>query len=275
MQITGAVRRPDGARIRFQVQGPRGAAPVLLLQGQANSHGWWDPLRPDFTSEFLTLTMDYRGTGQSSAATRTEYISAQWSTLAFAHDVAAVLQGTGLGPAHVYATSMRGRVAQHLAAEYPDAVRSLVLACTSPGHGIGIERDADVRRSLATGTSAERRRAMIDLFYTPSWVKAHGGYTTVPSALLGDPTMTPEARAGHLATSNTHDGSRALAHIHAPTLVLHGAADRMVPVANADIIGARLPSAEVRIVPDGRHGFFHEMSDIVTPAVKRHFARHT
>lgn len=244
----------------------------MLLQGQANHHGWWSPLRAAFSAQFCTLTVDYRGTGLSTMATRDDARRTQWSTPAFADDIAAVLAAAGLGAAHVYGTSMGGRIAQHLAATRPDLVRGLVLAATTPGHVIGVERDERVRRLLAYGIDGDRRRAMIDLFYRPTWVAEHGGYAGVPADLLGDPSMSVEARSGHLRTSNTHDASGVLQHITAPTLIVHGSADEMAPVANAHLLAERIPNARVEIFDGGRHGFFHEMQDVVTPLVLQHFA---
>ncbi|ADI04336.1 hydrolase [Streptomyces bingchenggensis BCW-1] len=54
---------PDGTRIAYQLQGQR--TPLVLLAGQANNHHWWDSIRADFHPARSTLTLDYRGTGDS------------------------------------------------------------------------------------------------------------------------------------------------------------------------------------------------------------------
>ncbi|RZS32645.1 alpha/beta hydrolase family protein [Herbihabitans rhizosphaerae] len=86
----------------------------------------------------------------------------------FAGDVIAVLDHLGVERADVYGTSMGGRVAQWVAALYPERVRRLVLGCTSPGGGHGVERDSDVRRSLGDPDQTAVRRALLDLMYTPA-----------------------------------------------------------------------------------------------------------
>ena len=55
----------DGFPLEVQVSGPKNATALLLLQGQSNSHEWWDDLRGDFEADFRTITFDYRGTGGS------------------------------------------------------------------------------------------------------------------------------------------------------------------------------------------------------------------
>ena len=117
---------PDGARIGFDVDGA--GEPLVLLAGQANSRRWWDPVRPDLAARFTTIAPDTLGTGTSDSPR-----DAEWSTRRFAGDVVAVLDELGVGRAHVYGTSMGGRVAQWLAIDHPDRVGGLVLGCTTGG----------------------------------------------------------------------------------------------------------------------------------------------
>ncbi|MDF8264804.1 alpha/beta fold hydrolase [Luteipulveratus flavus] len=253
--MTGTPRTHDGAVIALQ-DDATDAPPLLLLPGQASSHTWWDDLRNGLRPAYRTITFDYRGTGDTQAD------EAGWSTALLADDAAAVLAACGVERAHVYATSMGGRVAQELALRHPDLVDRLVLACTSPGGAGAQERDADVRRRLASPDPAARDAALLDLMYTPA--RARSG---APSRLLGDPTMTARARQLHLRASAGHDAWDRLPQITAPTLVLHGSDDLMAPASNAHAIAGRIPGARAEITEGGRHGFFDEFSATVTPRV--------
>jgi 3-oxoadipate enol-lactonase len=233
---------------------------LLLLPGQANSHLWWDGLRGFFDKEFRVVTFDYRGTG-SSGSSQDE---PEWSTRSFAQDAVAVLDSLGIAGAHVYGTSMGGRVAQMLAAEHPSRVHRLVLACSSPGGPHARERSQAVRRSLADPDPEVRRARLLSLMYTDTRLARDRC-----SNLLGDPTMTPDATRRHLRVSNGHDAWELLPGITAPTLVLHGTDDEMVPCANSDLIAARIPDATLWQRPGGRHGFFDEFADEVSPRVSR------
>jgi pimeloyl-ACP methyl ester carboxylesterase len=64
-----------------------------------------------------------------------------------------------------------------------------------------------------------------------------------------------------------HDAWDLLPRITAPTLVLHGQRDEMVPVVNARLIAERVPGARPWVHPTGRHGFFDEFAADVTPLV--------
>jgi pimeloyl-ACP methyl ester carboxylesterase len=248
----------DGFEIAVQVAGPADGPTLLLLAGQANNHHWWDRVRGGFEDRWRTVSLDQRGTGASRGPVT------EWSTRLFADDAATVLAATGGGPAAVYGTSMGGRVAQLLAAEHPHLVGRLVLACTSPGGPQAHERDHDVRRRLSHPDPAARRATLRELFYSDDWP-----HRPEDSVLFGDRTLTPAETRAHLRVSGRHDAWDLLPTIVAPTLVLHGTDDRMVPTANAPLIAGRIPGAELRLHEGGRHGFFEEFATNVTPLVRQ------
>lgn len=246
---------PDGTRIAYQLQGQ--GAPLVLLAGQANNHHWWDTTRADFHSVRSTLTLDYRGTGDSDKP------DIPYSTELFAQDVIAVLDELGIDRADVYGTSMGGRVAQQLAARHPHRVGTLVLGCTSPGGPHSVDRGNDVRQALAQPQPAAARRALLELMYTPDWLASHPG----PHHTLGDPGMPAHARRRHLAASNRHNAWDLLPDIGAPTLVVHGSDDRLNPTANALLLADRVPDARLHLIPDGRHAYFEEFRTQAGPLV--------
>ncbi|MDT2005276.1 alpha/beta fold hydrolase [Rhodococcus opacus] len=245
----------DGTRIAYQDTGD--GPPLLLLAGQANNHHWWDAVRPDFDRHFRTVTMDYRGTGASDKP------DTGYSTPLFADDAICVLDALGIDRAHVYGTSMGGRVAQWVAARYPERVRSLVLGCTSPGGPHAVERGRDVRSSLAQPDPDRARRALLDLMYTPDWLARNPG----PYNTLGDPDMPVHAKVAHLRASNGHDAWDALPSIGAPTLILHGTDDVLSPVDNAALLAERIPHAHRELLPGARHAYFDEHRTRASAAV--------
>ncbi|MEU0667471.1 alpha/beta fold hydrolase [Streptomyces lavendulocolor] len=247
----------DGTALYYEVHG--GGDPLLLLSGQSNDHRWWDCVRAEFAARFTTVVMDHRGTGRSDRPDTDTY-----STPGFARDALAVLDHAGIGRAHVYGTSMGGRVAQWIAADHPARVDRLVLGCTSPGAPHGVERGPDVRRALAQTDPEAARRALLELMYTPAWPAAHPGRTF---RTLGDPKMPAHARRRHLRASARHDAWDALPRITAPTLVVHGTDDLFNPTANAPLLAGRIPDARLHLVPGARHAYFEEFAAIATPPV--------
>jgi pimeloyl-ACP methyl ester carboxylesterase len=249
-------RATDGTRLFYSAEGSGPA--LLLIAGQANSSRWWTQVRPEFSTAFTTIVTDHRGTGSSDKP------DSPYSTPLFASDCVAILDDAGIATAHVYGTSMGGRIAQWIAASHGDRVDRLVLGCTSPGGPHGIERSAEVRRSLAQVDPMKARRALEDLMYTPAY---RGPYNT-----LGDPQMPPHARKRHLFASAEHDAWDVLPSITAPTLVVHGTEDIFNPTANAQLIASRITGARAQLIEGARHGYFEEFREIATPLVMDFFS---
>jgi 3-oxoadipate enol-lactonase len=246
----------DGAALYYEVNGV-GAEVLLLLAGQSNNHHWWDAARPDFDAAFRTVVFDHRGTGRSDKP------ETGYATRSFAGDVVAILDAVGVEQAHVYGTSMGGRVAQWLAADHPSRVRRLVLGCTSPGGRHGVERSPEIRRALAQRDAVAARQVLLDLMYTPDWLRTHAG----PFATVGDPDMPAHARRGHFMASKDHDSWDVLPTISAPTLVVHGEDDVFNPAANAPLLTSRIPGARLAMIPRARHAYFEEFRAVASPLV--------
>ncbi|MDN5852053.1 MAG: alpha/beta hydrolase [Actinomycetia bacterium] len=249
-------RAADGVAINYDVRGA--GEPLLLLAGQSNNHRWWDSTRTGFDEHFTTIALDWRGTGGSDKPDDDSY-----SIAGFAADAIAVLDDAGVERAHVYGTSMGGRVAQILAADYPGRVDRLVLGCTSPGDRHGVRRQGDVNVALTQRDGAAVRRALLELMYTPEWLAENAG----PYYVIGDPAMPAYARAGHLKASRRFDGWEALLRIDAPTLLIHGADDRLSPAANASLLAERIPGAKAEVIAGARHAYFEEYRSVATPLV--------
>jgi len=243
----------DGTRIAYQVRGV--GQPLVLLAGQSNNHTWWDPIRADFEAQYRTITLDWRGTGESDKPDEV------YSTVGFAEDVVVVLDDLGLDSALVYGTSMGGRVAQWLAINHPQRVGALVLGCTSPGAAHGYERSQEIRKALAD--PARTDRVLLELMYTPAWLAQNPG----PYYVLGDPAMPAYAKRRHLVASNRHDAWDGLPSVTAPTLILHGTDDIFSPAANAQLLADRIPGARTELVTGARHAYFHEFRSVASPAV--------
>ncbi|KIA64185.1 alpha/beta fold hydrolase [Nocardia vulneris] len=245
----------DGVRLAYQTAGA--GTPLVLLAGQANNHHWWDGIRTDFETRYRTVTLDWRGTGDSDKPDE------PYSTVGFAADVVAVLDDLGIERAAVYGTSMGGRVGQWLAARHPDRVHALVLGCTSPGGRHSVERGPEIRQSLIQPDATAARRALLELMYTPEWLaRTPGPFTT-----LGDPEMPAYAKRRHLVASNKHNAWEVLPEIGAPTLVVHGTEDRFNPVANAPLLAERIPHARMQLIPGARHAYFDEFRAVASPLV--------
>lgn len=199
----------------------RGSGPPLLwISGYVVPSQAFDAVIDGLADGFRVIAVDHRGSGHSSAP---------WcptTTATMAADTLSVLDHLGISAAHVVGFSLGGMVAQELAIRSPQRVRSLVLGCTSAGgHG--------AKAPPAGELLGELRRTAGRI---PG--KVHVG-------------VLAAVRQGWAAS--THDTTRRLGRIKAPTLVLHGSADTVVPVANAAWLAGRIPTSELRVVTGSGH----------------------
>jgi pimeloyl-ACP methyl ester carboxylesterase len=174
-----------------------------------------------------------------------------------------VLDRLGIGAAHVYGISMGGMVAQELALRFPERVRGLVLGATSPGGPRAARPSLGEIGGLVGAVAAARRTGggVRGRTWLADWLFSETFRREQPERvreLLRDfaaHRATARGLLSHLAASTYHDTVARLPQVQAPTLVLHGAEDAMAPVANARLLAARIPDAELQLVAGAGHAY--------------------
>ena len=252
-----------GAHIYFESHGS--GEPLLLIAGfGSNATAYWANI-PDLARHFRVIAIDPRGSGRSDAP------PGPYSMPLLAEDCAAVLDACGVDAAHVVGASMGGMIAQHLALRVPARVRGLVLACTTPGLPHHVlppdEAIALFMEAADIADPAEAVRAAYPLNYSDAYAAAHDAEIVARSLANEHLRSKPEGRAAQLAAVQGHDTYDRLGDIAAPTLVLHGERDGIMPVENGRTLAARIPAARLITWPEGRHLFFAEFSDEVDEAI--------
>ena len=234
-----------GAKIYWDEQGQ--GMPVLLIMGLGYPSHMWYRTRPVLAERYRTLALDNRGTGRS------EMPAGPYPMELMASDAAAVLDAAGLASAHIYGISMGGMIAQEFALQYPKRVRSLILGCTSAG-GREAERAEPAARDLLMGraemSAEEAAEASIPFIYHPSTPRQR-----IDEDLAVRRPWFPrrEAYLAQLQGIMAWEAYSRLPQIQAPTLVLHGDSDRLVPTRNGELIAARIPGAKLVLLKNASH----------------------
>ena len=242
--------------------------PLLLIMGMSGTHlTWGEPFLEALRRDFETVIYDHRGIGKSAEA------PAGYSIADLADDAAGLLDVLGWESAHVVGISMGGMVAQELVLRHPERVRTLTLGCTyAGGEGSSLSAPAVIQGLTAAMTSGDRERAL-----RAGWeynVSARFGadddqYAEFRRRAIEVPARLPAIMA-QMQAIQPHDTSARLGQISAPTLVIHGTEDQMLPSANAEAIGRRIPGARVEILDGIGHLFFWEEPERSAELVRSH-----
>jgi 3-oxoadipate enol-lactonase len=237
----GAVR-VDDAEIAWSSIGD-GPNTVVMIMGLGGWSGDWGTYFPtQLAKDVRVVLFDNRGTGTSSRA------PGPYTLGLLARDAVAVIDQVAGGRAHVLGISMGGMVAQHLALDHPRQVDKLVLVSTHCGGARALLPLPHVIPSLfpTPGTPADVIvRTRLAAIAAPGWAEKN------PEVLeerlqssLRSPTPVRTYRAQIDAIMRSDRYPR-LDEIDAPTLVVHGDADALVPYANGELLARRIPDAKL------------------------------
>jgi|SRR5581483_4025642 len=227
-------------------QGP----PVLLIAGQGMTiEAWWATI-PVLARSFRVIAFDNRDTGRSSR------VSWLYSVADMAGDALAVLDAAGEPEAAVYGLSLGSLVAQELALRHPDRVQTLVLGASTAG-GFATYMPTSLARTFFTRVTLmgpeEAEWAAVAYTYGEKTRRLHPDRIVQNvTHRLQSPTE-PMSYLHHWLASSAHDAYERLNQIAAPTLVVHGEQDIVVPPANALVLAERIPGALLRLWPDAGH----------------------
>lgn len=238
-----------GAEIFYRLEGE--GPPLLLIRGYGSHSGWWDPLFLEpLRQRFRLILYDHRGTGGST------HLRGEYSMRRLADDAASLLLGMGLEGVGVFGLSMGGMVAQELALGYPSLVGGLVLGATHCGGERAVPPRPEAARALAERAAGKGvGREWLQAVFTPAF--AAGERETVRRYLERaalDP-VPPEIVEMQKRAVAEFDSWERLPRVAAPTLVLHGEDDAVVPADNARRLAGRIPGARLELLPGVGHDF--------------------
>jgi pimeloyl-ACP methyl ester carboxylesterase len=253
------VARISDLNIHYQIRGL--GEPLLLIMGYRGSgYMWGDELLEPLARSFQVITFDNRGTGDSDKP------NSVYTLPMMATDAAGLLRHLGIFRAHVFGISMGGMIAQELALHYPKQVDRLILGCTNCGGPRAILAPLHVLEKLLVPPDMPREEAIRrqwPVMFNPDFVKHHPEVLDrLTERSLAHPTPLYSAIRQAMAVQRFNTYGR-LGQIVAPTLVVAGSADLIVPHENALLLADRIPSATLEILPGAGHAFFWEQPGAV------------
>jgi pimeloyl-ACP methyl ester carboxylesterase len=277
-----------GVTLCYETFGDRSDPPVLLVMGLATQMIAWNE---DFCEQlaergFYVIRFDNRDIGRSThfdfrppsvkeMLTR-RFGPEQYTLSDMAEDAAVLLSELGFAPAHVVGASMGGMIAQTLAAEHPDAVRSLVSIMSTSGNRWSGQPALAVYRYLLRPPPRDRdgyieRSAAVFGLVGSTGFDRDEHYVRERAARSFDRGYDRRAGGRQLgAILASGDRTKALKRIEAPTLVIHGTVDKMVRPSGGRATARAIPDARLMMI----EGMGHDLPRGAWPQIIDAIAEH-
>jgi pimeloyl-ACP methyl ester carboxylesterase len=228
---------------------------VLLIAGLGDPVEAWEPQLDGLADRYRVIAFDNRGAG------RTPLPEATLTPASMADDAAALLRALDVSQAHVAGFSMGSAIAQEVALRHPDLVSSLVLVSTYARAEALFRAQLNFWRWLPEVAPGEREffEAFFTWVYTP---RAHedGTVADIVEEAMAFPHQQPvEAFQAQVDVCLAHDTSGRLSEIAAPTLVIAGEFDVILPPRCGRVVADEIPGAQFEVMPEQAHQPFQEV----------------
>lgn len=255
--------RANGIELEYETFGDPKSPPLLLIMGLGAQMISWDDSFCNQLADrgFYVIRFDNRDSGLSTkmeAAGEPDLMSALTGSATpayrlddLADDAVGLLDALGIGAAHIVGASMGGFIAQLVAINHPDRVLSLTSIMSGPGGNDAVSpapQGAEVLMKLPPDTRVGRIEHGV-------WIRRvlHGSgdpYDEAAERLRSerahDRSYSPAGTGRQLVAVMAADSRlQRLADIKAPTLVVHGIDDLLVPVENGRKVAAAVPGARL------------------------------
>jgi pimeloyl-ACP methyl ester carboxylesterase len=175
-----------------------------------------------------------------------------------AQDAVAALDEAGAEQAHVVGLSFGSTIAQEIAIGHPHRVRSLVLGSSTAGGDLYAPPEPAVRNfvgRLEELPSEEGLWASVPYLYAASTCRRRAPLIGEDIAQRLRERLDARAYRHQLAIARAHDAAARLSEIAAPTLVIHGEHDRILPVENGRRLARAIAGARFMLLKAGAHAF--------------------
>ncbi|WP_034623159.1 alpha/beta fold hydrolase [Desulfovermiculus halophilus] len=225
--------------------------PVVFISGLGAGTWAWEPQVPFFSRSYRMLSFDNRGAGRSGTP------PGPYSIEQMALDTVRLLHALDIEETFVVGLSMGGMIAQELALILPHRVRGLILAATHPGGDLHVSGSPEVYQRLMDNTGLSPEEIVeknISVLFSPNTVTQRPeiiqGYRERQKTI---PEQPEHAFAAQQKAIQGFDCSGRLTRIKAPTLLLAGEDDQLIPPENARRMAEHIPDCQVRVFPQAGH----------------------
>ena len=229
--------------------------PLLLIMGLKRNTEWWYQQIPELSRHFQVIAFDNRGAGRSDKP------EMDYSISMFADDTAYLMDALGIKQTHVLGISMGGYIAQELAITCSDLVQRLVLGCTSCGGRKAVLMSDETRNAYVANEGLAHEQILrkdMHIYFSDEFIAREPKQIEQFMQISMRHVQPPDAFLRQFNACLGHDTVDRLGDISAPTLIMAGNDDHLVPTQNALILKELMPEAGLHLYPGKRHCFFME-----------------
>lgn len=258
--------KANGIEIYYEIQGA--GAPLVLISGLGYSLWQWHRMVPFLAEHFQVITFDNRGVGQSDKP------AGPYTAQMLAADTLGLLEALNLVTATIIGHSMGGFVAQAIALDFPHRVDKLILCSTTFGGPRHVPVTPEAMKILTdvSSDSLTRFKNGLSISTAPGWADANPKMIQKWIEWRVANPVEPASYQAQLAIGLSLLPEAAafenqLSRINAPTLILFGAHDKVVPPENAALLAAKIAGSQIVIFPEAGHFFPIEIPETASRAV--------
>lgn len=282
----------NGIAIEYETFGSRDGAPVLLIMGLGCQLTFWDNrfcemlvtrdcyvIRFDNRDVGLSTKLDSAGVpdiaGLRSATAAGQKAAAPYLIEDMAADAIGLLDSLAIEKATLVGLSMGGMIAQAVAIQFPERVKSLVSIMSATGDPSEPWSDPEVVAQLMA-PPPPGREATIEQSVEISRILTGPGFPFAEDRIRRratrdyDRSFYPQGTTRQLAAIIASDSrTQALSDLDLPVLVIHGDADPLIPVGYGRMTAAAISNAELMEIEGMGHDFPVELAAEVAEAVAK------
>jgi pimeloyl-ACP methyl ester carboxylesterase len=243
--------------IYYEIHGPPEAPAIIWISGWGNAYWLWFRQIPAFKDQYKCIVFDNRGVGRSSKP------DFPYTMQMFADDTIGLMDSLNIETAHIVGVSMGGFIAQQLAISHPEKVQSLVLISTHFGGPNAVPAD---NRTMAMMFASPTETISIDqalqmrysVAYSPQFLQDNKLLLQQVQEWVEQNPQPLSARLHQAAASVTFNVEADVKKILAPTLIIQGKNDRMVPPKNAEMLSESISTSRLVLIEGGPHMIIFE-----------------
>ncbi|MGB7436035.1 MAG: alpha/beta hydrolase [Candidatus Acidiferrum sp.] len=237
-----------GISLYYELHGNPSNPPVLLLCGLGGVGKSWGSQIQRFAENHYVIVPDHRGTG------RTTHTLKGYTIEQLADDVVSLIEHLAVGPVHVVGSSTGGAIAQYMALNHPQTVRSLTISSSFARFDAFTQREFAVRRKMAAEWDRHSLFSAYALFlFCPRFTREHPDQVAAWIDQVAGHPAGPEDREIALKRIDmimNHDALPRLGNIRQPSLVLCGSHNFCTPLPLSEEIARGIPGAELVVIQD-------------------------